>query len=61
MIKTESRNSQISETIPSPQIVRERLGQTLREANLLRQLLRVSVKAHSLNESMSKSKEVALA
>lgn len=54
------KKNQLTDDIPSPQVVRERLGETLREASLLRQLLRVSMKAHEYSaHRINKANEVA--
>ena len=40
-----SPNTTFIEIVPEPRVVRERLGQALREAEVLRQLLKVSERA----------------
>lgn len=41
---TEPKPSSLIEQVPDPQTVRERLGQTLRDARLLRELLKLAEK-----------------
>jgi hypothetical protein len=42
---TVGKSTTFIEIIPEPKVVRERLGQTVREAQILRQLLKVSERA----------------
>ena len=58
----DEKKEKLTDSLPSPQIVRARLGETLREASLLRQLLRISVKAQEYSAyRVSKTSEVARA
>jgi hypothetical protein len=45
MPRTPVPNPDLIETIPPPEVVRERLSSTVRELQLLRQLLRLSERA----------------
>ena len=59
MSEPDSKRELLTDSIPDPQTVRDRLGETLREANLLRRLLRIATKAKENRDSRCKSQELA--
>lgn len=56
MTTSPARRDTVLDSIPEPQIVRERLGQLVREASVLRALLRISVRVAKELEQRQKGR-----